>query len=156
MSNASLIKRIEKNFDSLQKSEKKVAIYLAENSATRLDGTISQLAEQLGTSVATISRMCRKLEYSNFQDLKLSIAENAKQGSGQFEKNVPEDITLEDDPITVSKRLLHSQIVALEKTHDLFDQDVFTLSSMPFLTPSMLSSLALVAVTPCAWRRSIC
>ena len=45
MSNASLIKRIEKNFDSLQKSEKKVATYLAENSATRLDGTISQLAE---------------------------------------------------------------------------------------------------------------
>ena len=125
MSNASLIKRNEKNFYSLQKSEKKVAIYLAENSATRLDGTISQLAEQLGTSVATISRMCRKLEYSNFQDLKLSIAEQAKQGSGQFVKNVPEDITLEDDPITVSKRLLHSQIVALEKTHDLFDQDVF-------------------------------
>ena len=125
MSNASLIKRIEKNFDSLQKSEKKVAVYLAENSATRLDGTISQLAEQLGTSVATISRLCRKLEYANFQDLKLSIAEQANQGRGQFVKNVPEDITLEDDPTTVSKRLLHSQIIALEKTHDLFDEEVF-------------------------------
>ena len=125
MSNASLIKRIEKNFDSLQKSEKKVAVYLAENSATRLDGTISQLAEQLGTSVATISRLCRKLEYANFQDLKLSIAEQANHGSGQFVKNVPEDITLEDDPTTVSKRLLHSQIIALEKTHDLFDEEVF-------------------------------
>ena len=125
MASASLIKRIEKNFDSLQKSEKKVATYLAKNSATRLDGTISQLADQLGTSVATISRLCRKLEYANFQDLKLSIAEQAKQGSGQFVKNVPEDITLNDDPATVCKRLLHSQIVALEKTHDLFDQKVF-------------------------------
>ena len=125
MGSASLIKRIEKNFDLLQKSEKKVATYLAKNSATRLDGTISQLAEQLGTSVATISRLCRKLEYANFQDLKLSIAEQAKQGSGQFVKNVPEDITFEDDPATVCKRLLHSQIVALEKTHDLFDQKVF-------------------------------
>ena len=75
--------------------------------------------------MATISRLCRKLEYANFQDLKLSIAEQAKQGSGQFVKNVPEDITLNDDPATVCKRLLHSQIVALEKTHDLFDQKVF-------------------------------
>jgi RpiR family carbohydrate utilization transcriptional regulator len=126
MTGGSLIKRIEENFDSLQKSEKKVAIYLAENSTTRLNGSISALARELGTSVATISRLCRKLKYENFQDLKLSIAEQAKQGSGQFVKNVPEDITLEDDADTVARRLLQSQIVALEKTYDLFDKEVFS------------------------------
>jgi RpiR family carbohydrate utilization transcriptional regulator len=126
MTGGSLIKRIEKNFDSLQKSEKKVAAYLAEHSATRLNVTISELAKQLDTSVATISRLCRKLKYDNFQDLKLSIAEQARQGSGQFVKNVPEDITLNDDAATVAQRLLHSQIVALEKTFDLFDEEVFS------------------------------
>ena len=75
MPDTSLIKRIEENFDSLQKSEKKVAHYLVENANPRLDGSISELAERLETSVATISRLCRKLKYDNFQDLKLSIAE---------------------------------------------------------------------------------
>ena len=124
MSNASLIKRIEKNFDRFRNPKRRWPSTWPRigDPSGRHDFAAGRAA---GTSVATISRMCRKLEYSNFQDLKLSIAEHAKQGSGQFVKNVPEDITLEDDPITVSKRLLHSQIVALEKTHDLFDQDVF-------------------------------
>lgn len=125
MPDTSLIKRIEENFDQLQKSEKKVAVYLAENSTRRLDGSISELASKLGTSVATISRLCRKLKYENFQDLKLSIAEQAKQGSGQFVKNVPENITLQDDVGTLAKKLLTSQIITLEKTYDLLDSDVF-------------------------------
>jgi RpiR family carbohydrate utilization transcriptional regulator len=125
MSNASLLKRIEENFDSLQKSEKKVAQYLVENANRRLDGSISELAERLETSVATISRLCRKLKYDNFQDLKLSIAEQATLGAGQFVKNVPENINLSDNAGTLAQKLLSSQIVALEKTFDLFDSEVF-------------------------------
>ncbi len=75
-----LVQRIQERYTSLRKSERVVADYLRDHAGTRMSMSITELAQILGISEATISRVSRALGYSGFPDLKLSLAEGAVGG----------------------------------------------------------------------------
>jgi len=59
---------------SLTKKEGKVAEYILANPSEVIHMTITQLAENIGISEATITRFCKKLDLSGFQSLKIGLA----------------------------------------------------------------------------------
>jgi len=98
-----LPQRLQRHYPTLRKSERKVADYLLANSRVRLDFSITDFAVKLAVSEATISRFCRAIGYSGFQDLKLSVAQ-ASNSFNEF-KNIPTDIGEKDSFATVCKKM---------------------------------------------------
>jgi RpiR family carbohydrate utilization transcriptional regulator len=89
-----LMLRLQRSYATLRKSEQKVADYLRANLGVRLDFSITDFAKELEVSEATISRFCRAIGYSGFQDLKLSVAESSRPASSF--KNIPMEINEND------------------------------------------------------------
>jgi RpiR family transcriptional regulator, carbohydrate utilization regulator len=116
-----LIQRIQERYTSLRKSERVVADYLRENAGTRLSLSITDFAQTLGISEATISRVSRALGYSGFLDLKLSLAEGAVARSGF--SNIPAEIEQTDTLIATSAKLANLLSTALQGTQRMLDTE---------------------------------
>jgi len=113
--------RIQKSYSSLRRSEKKIADYLQKNCLQRLDVSITELAQLLELSEATISRFCRTLGYRGFQDLKLSLATDLSMAEGF--QNIPVDILETDLPAVVGKKLSDTLSNAIVETQRNLDMD---------------------------------
>ncbi len=72
---------IKQIIDDLPKAEKKAARYIIENTSKLKDMNISQLAEASGSSTAAIVRLCKRLEFDGFQQMKLSVIINSINSS---------------------------------------------------------------------------
>ena len=70
-------------YESFFEQEKKIADYMIKDHAKVINMTIGELADACGTSVATVSRFCRKCEVDGFHQLKIMLAkEMADSGTG--------------------------------------------------------------------------
>lgn len=116
-----LIERIQERYTSLRKSERVVADYLRDHAGSRLSLSITELAQTLGISEATISRVSRALGYSGFADLKLSLAEGAVTRSSF--SNIPSEIEQTDTLIGTSAKLANLLSVALQGTQRMLDAE---------------------------------
>jgi len=97
--------RLTRDLHDLAPAQRKLAAYLLENIATASDFTITDLADESGVSIGTISALCRRLELRGYQDLRLGLARDAvmfggvadvAQGAGPSENGAPNQI---DDSI---------------------------------------------------------
>ncbi|MFF2483760.1 MurR/RpiR family transcriptional regulator [Paenibacillus sp. NPDC058071] len=66
--------RLKAIVDSLPASEKKIAEYILNHPERVVQATVSQLSEWSGGSTAAIIRLCKSVDVSGFQELKLKIA----------------------------------------------------------------------------------
>ncbi|MEK9650029.1 MAG: MurR/RpiR family transcriptional regulator [Gammaproteobacteria bacterium] len=69
-----LLRLIEKNFDNLRKSEKKVASFAIENSKWLSKLKMAEAAEAIGVSEPSINRFCKALGFSGYSDFKNTLA----------------------------------------------------------------------------------
>ncbi len=67
--------------DSFFEQEKKIANYIIQNHTEAINQTIGELAETCGTSVATVSRFCRKCGVDGFHQLKIMLAKEIADSS---------------------------------------------------------------------------
>ena len=72
---AALLLRIENTLPHLSKSERKVAVYIKENPKAIIDLSVAALAEACGVSDPTVVRAYKKLGFSGYEDLKLTLAQ---------------------------------------------------------------------------------
>lgn len=101
------IQKIKENYYSLTKTEKKVANYIVSNQDKVIHNTMNELTKILEVGDATIIRLCKKLDFSGFTDLKISIAkDNISSNNATFD-----NYSLLDD--------INS---SLERTHELIDE----------------------------------
>lgn len=70
----SCLLRINNTFPSLSKAEQKIANYILANPSNVVHMTITELAEAVQTAEASVSRLCKKLQFSGFQSLKIALA----------------------------------------------------------------------------------
>lgn len=107
------IELIKQVVGELPKAEKRAAEYIINNSEKLRTFTISQLAESSGSSTAAIVRLCKRLSFNGFQQLKLSVVINAI--SKPEKKNF--------DGFTIEKGALVKEIIAssTEKVHTAID-----------------------------------
>ena len=62
---------------SMPPAQARLARYLVEHPSTAPDLTITDLAEEAGVSVGTVSQICRRLGLRGYQDLRLGLAREA-------------------------------------------------------------------------------
>ena len=116
-----LLERIQDRYAILRPSEQTVADYLRNNADKRMSHSITELAQILGISEATVSRFSRALGYSGFSELKLSMAEGAVQRSGIT--NIPTELDPEDTLIATSAKLARLLSAAIQSTQANLDTD---------------------------------
>jgi len=83
---------ISSHFNSLTKSERKVATYVDEHPHEVIHASVTELAEKADVGETTVLRLCRKLKFGGFQEFKLSLAQDlAKYGAeGEADKELTE------------------------------------------------------------------
>lgn len=74
-----VLERIEEHYKQMFPAEKKVADYIRKNSDEIADMNIADLANGSKTSEATVIRICRRLGYKGFYQLKISLAKEGTQ-----------------------------------------------------------------------------
>ncbi len=65
---------IKENYDSLTKSEKKIAKYIIENPKIAIKNSVQEIGEITGTSPASVIRFSKKIGYDSLSDLKIDLA----------------------------------------------------------------------------------
>ncbi|MEP0519752.1 MAG: MurR/RpiR family transcriptional regulator [Hyphomicrobiales bacterium] len=116
-----IVLRLQEKYSQLRKSERLVADYLRANASQRLDMSITEFANTLDVSEATISRFTRALGYRGFADMKLALASESVQ-SNQF-TNLPAEMK-ETDPLDeIGFKLLGALGAAMNETQKHVDYD---------------------------------
>ena len=108
----SSLERLREERFNFRDSERKAAEYILANSREVINLPITQLAEQIGVSEATIIRMCKKAGFSGFQELKITLAmENVPPLQA-----VHQEIQDGDDLETVLRKVFTANRMTLEST----------------------------------------
>lgn len=111
-----ILDSITKQYNSLTRSGKKLADYIFANTASTQYMSITSLAESCGVSEATITRFCRGLGLSGYNDFKLALAKCERISNLGDPSDIPQTINAEDDFDTMCHKLHASNIVSLNET----------------------------------------
>lgn len=108
----SLTQRIQENFHSFTKSEKRVAKYLLEVGQKAVYQTMKEVTENTNVGDATLVRFCQKLGYSGFSDLKIDIAK--EDFTNQYD---------EESDREFYDNIMENQVKVLNSTRQLINPD---------------------------------
>lgn len=115
-----IVNSVRQIYDTLTKSEKKIATYLTENTKDAQYLSITTLALECGVAEATITRFCRKLGLIGYNALKLSLAKESSQTENDFHFKKNEN---QDDAFS---HILNREISSLIDTHSLIDEESYS------------------------------
>ncbi len=111
-----ILDSITKQYNSLTRSGKKLADYIFANTASTQYMSITSLAESCGVSEATITRFCRGLGLSGYNDFKLALAKCERTNDLGDPSDIPQTINADDNFDTMCHKLHASNIVSLNET----------------------------------------
>lgn len=97
---------------TLRGSERIAAQYIARHVRDIVYLPITELAERTGVSEATISRLCQRLGFRGYQDLKIRLALECVSPL----QNLHEEINEEDTLVTATRKAFFSAVNTLEST----------------------------------------
>lgn len=107
-----MLEKIREERFFFRESEQKVAEYILTHQKEVINLPITELAEQIGVSEATIVRMCKKIGFRGFQELKIKLAlENV-----QPLQTVHEEIQEGDDIETILRKVVNANMQAMNST----------------------------------------
>lgn len=109
----------------LTKTEKRVASYIIENKDKIIYESINDLAETTNSSDASIVRMCRKLGFKGFQELKICIAKDTVTPLSK----ILDGIKPEDSPEQILSKCFSSAIETLNSTLHTIDPYEFVVAA---------------------------
>lgn len=109
-----VILQIKSQYNTFNETEKKVADYIVNNTRELIYSTISQVAERLQVSDATIFRFCKKINLNGFQELKITLATEFTEGLDNNYAN--EQINENDTEQTIVSKVFNANITALNDT----------------------------------------
>ncbi|SFD48101.1 MurR/RpiR family transcriptional regulator [Clostridium uliginosum] len=110
--NRSCLERITNVYSELKGAEKKVAQYILENPKNIIHFSITELAEVSKASEATVFRLCSKIGYKGYQDLKINLAGSVVEPMD----NIYEKIKENDDTYIIMRKIMSSNINSIEST----------------------------------------
>ncbi len=116
-----IYKKIRMTLDSLTKSEFSVAEFIMENQEKIIYLGITELADMTDTSEATIIRMCKKLGYKGFQELKIEVARELVDPIAK----INEHLSYDDSPEDIISKTFSSTINTLTASKRVLDADEF-------------------------------
>lgn len=117
-----ILEAITEQYHSLTRSGKKLADYIFDHASDTQYLSISTLAENSGVSEATITRFCRSLGLSGYNDFKLAIAKTDLITDIGEPSDSPQTITSEDSLNTMFHKIHSSNVLSLNETLELLDE----------------------------------
>jgi DNA-binding MurR/RpiR family transcriptional regulator len=117
---SSILSYLKSVFNSLTKSEKKVATFVINKPDKVIYMTISEIAESVGVGDTTVLRFCKKLGFKNYQEFKLSLVQDlankeSKNHIGDFKINETDSIE------ELAKKVINYDISILNQTLELLN-----------------------------------
>ncbi len=107
-----MLSHIQNSYDSLRKSEAKVADWVLAHPNETITLSISALAEKVGVSEPTIMRFCRALNYDGFHTFKRLLEESLNSGVPFVHSSVSSHDSVE----SIISKLIDQSSAALLKT----------------------------------------
>ncbi len=102
-------------YKNMGKAEKRIADWLFENPNGIVPLSIVDLADKCGCGEATIVRFAKRLGFSGYQELKISLAQEGNSES--FSTN----ITADDSPCDIYNKVCNDIYCSLERTKTVLD-----------------------------------
>lgn len=119
----SVIVRIKSMLNEFTISEKRLADYIVANTNEVCDLTALQLAELSKTSPASVVRFSKRLGYSGFQDLKISLARGGAKEESKAD-DIFQQVSIDDSCIDIISKIAAGNIKAIKDTQDLLDEKI--------------------------------
>lgn len=111
--------RLNAAMSKLRDSEKKIIEFIEQNQEEIIHLSITEVAERSETSESSVVRLCKRLGYKGFQDLKINLAREVIAP----EKQINEIIEKGDDVVTIKKKVFQSNIQALYDSIEVCNDD---------------------------------
>lgn len=114
----STVRKIQSHYARLRATDQRIADFIMTHADEVIHMSISEVAERLSIADATVFRFCKRLEFSGFQELKISLAADQTKPMQQ----IHEEISEQDDEHTIALKVFQSNIQTLENTMALLTQ----------------------------------
>lgn len=129
--------KIKAIYEDLSKSEKKIANWIFENPGEILALSIVELAEQCKCSEATIVRFAKRLGFSGYQGLKISLAQEDK---GTV---VSTNMTPDDSAFEIFEKVSNDICLSLERTKGNIDKDALEKTAQAIMSAGKIIVIGL-------------
>lgn len=110
---------VKTNYSNLSKSEKLVIDYILNNLETASLLTIQETAQKTNVSIATISRLAKKLGFNSYQEMRLKINESNQSNQEAFFPNV----SVKDSLLDIANHSFYTNKLSLEETQSIIKED---------------------------------
>ncbi|NIA17367.1 MAG: SIS domain-containing protein [Planctomycetes bacterium] len=110
--------KIKSLYKSLPESEKQVADYIVANADKAGIQSISDIAKSANVSIASVSRLSKKLGYRTIKQLKVDVVEGLLPGNVE---SIFEDINGSDSDNSIIKKIFLGNIKSLDDTLNLIN-----------------------------------
>ncbi|GGD94333.1 MurR/RpiR family transcriptional regulator [Paenibacillus nasutitermitis] len=108
---------IDSLYNSLTRTEQKIADMIKRDPDGIVYGTLTDLAEKSGVGDTSVLRLCRKLGFRGYQEFKLKLAQELVHPL----QNVNGEIQESDDLVTMAGKITTENILYLQNTLALLD-----------------------------------
>jgi DNA-binding MurR/RpiR family transcriptional regulator len=108
--------------------------------------SITEIAEKTESSEASVIRMCRKLGYKGFQDLKINIARNFVTPLDEIHEGISSD----DTAASIMTKSFRSTIETLNDTEKILDAQEFSRAADAILNAKHVYAFGLGSSAPVA------
>lgn len=120
-----ILEEMTNRYNQMTRSGKLLANYIFANTEKAQYLSISSLAENCGVSEATITRFCRMLGLSGYNDLKLALAKTSHPNElGEF-SDKPQGIVTTDTMSSIGKKLRDAFFVSVNETLEQMEPSTF-------------------------------
>ena len=117
-----VLNSISSLYQSLTKTEKKIADVITQSPNVVTQYSLAQLAERLDVGEATLVRFCRTLGFKGFSDFKLAFSiDLAKTQEGRDDTVLETQILSSDDSQTIAHKLQSAINAVMDETINLLD-----------------------------------
>lgn len=124
MDQQNILDTLTAKYNSLTKSAKKIADYIFANALEAQYMSITSLGEECGVGEATISRFCRTLGFTGYNDFKLALAKASGSSPPDDDSvGLSGKISAQDTITDMARKLYHTNVTAIGQTLSLIREE---------------------------------
>lgn len=117
-----LLTDIRTKYNTLSKTQKNIADYILGDPEGVTLLSITDLAGKCDTSETTVMRLLKKLDYDSYQVFRIHLAKELSEKPGD---TINEELSNEDDLVTIKKKVIGHTITAInDLEHSLKDETI--------------------------------
>lgn len=122
---SSVSSRIQQALPEMSAAMVKIATFLLEHPRTPLEYSIVELAEETGTSAATVTRFCRLIGFAGYVPFRVAVASDVgRDSAAAWSSDIGAGFQPDDPPQTVLGTLIGTHTRSLEQTGAQLDLDL--------------------------------